>query len=244
MSTIIPFNFQDYDHSFCEATIYDNGAEYLNSTSALFISFMGIFGLYHNTTDINSSMMYYSLILNGITSCAYHHTHYLGFGLMDRFSMILVATYCYNVFMSLIINDYPWTSHLLRFMSSVFLLVLSTFTGLHNEMMFNILFGFFLLGVGVFAFILSFSPAGRRRNLMNYFALKGLILISVGCLSWITTENLCLEHPLIKYLMGHSWWHITVSLGGYFISLIPLVARGFTHIEYNFNIPYIRIKDN
>jgi hypothetical protein len=234
MSSSYLIEFNNYDHSFCEATIYSNGAEYINSITALFISFIGLFGLYYNTTDINSSMMYYSLVLNGITSCAYHHTHYIGWGLLDRYSMVFVAAYCYNVFINLIIKDYPFISHLLRFLIVSYLTVLSTFTGLHNEFMFNMLFGVFL--TSVIMFIISLSYIYKLNKIVFIYGAKGIILISIGGISWIVTENLCYEYNIIKYLMGHSLWHIAVSLGGYYISLIPLLNG--CNLDFKYNIPY------
>jgi len=231
--------FNDYDHSFCEATIYNNGAEYINSITALFISFIGLFGLYYNKTDINSSMVYYSLVINGITSCAYHHTHYIGWGLLDRYSMVFVATYCYNVFINLIIRDYPFVSHLLRFMVMTFLTILSTFTGLHNEEMFNILFGIFL--TSVIMFIISLSYIYNLNKIVFIYGANGVILISLGGLLWIVTENLCYEYSVVKYLLGHSLWHITVSLGGYYLSMLPLLIqlKNKSLLKFKFNIPYV-----
>jgi|688.fasta_scaffold636759_1 hypothetical protein len=237
--------FNSYDHDFCEASIYNTGSEYINSISALFISFIGMFGLYYNTDySDNIAMLYYSLIINGITSCIYHHTHYIGWGLLDRYSMIYISTYCYNIFISLLFTNNLFITHLLRLGIVTYLTILSTTAGLHNELMFNNLFGFFLGTILLFLISLRMKYQNLPK-IIFYYGLKGITLISVAGISWIITENLCNTYPIMKYLFGHAIWHIAVSLGGYYISLIPIYLSKkpiFNHainIKYKYNIPYI-----
>ena len=85
-------NFLDYDHSFCEANLYGGAPEYINSFTSLIISLIGLFGLKYNVHFNNDIyMLYVNLFINGFMSFGYHWTNMLGFGLLDRFGMILIA---------------------------------------------------------------------------------------------------------------------------------------------------------
>jgi hypothetical protein len=243
--SLFQIDFNEYDHDFCEASIYNNGAEYINSISALFISFIGIFGLYYNRDySLNICMLYYSLIINGITSAVYHHTHYIGWGLLDRYSMIYISTYCYNIFLEVLITNHTYISHFMQLSIVIYLTILSATTGLHNEIMFNNLFGFFLASILVFLLICRIKYYYTPRILF-YYGFKGIILISVAGISWIITENLCNKYLIMKYLYGHAIWHVSVSLGGYYISLIPIYLSKKNDFDtsiklrYKYNIPYI-----
>jgi len=241
--TNLEIAFNQHDHTFCEASIYNGGPEYINSLTALFISFIGIFGLFKNKTDNSVAMLYYSLIVNGITSCLYHYTHYIGWGLMDRYSMIFIASYCYNIFINMLYIQHTFSSHIFKLSITTYLIYLSTVAGLHDEISFNNLFALFLIS------ILYFIVRIRR----VYFEIppkifiwcwKGISLITLAGASWIITETLCDRYIIMKYLMGHSIWHIGVALGGYFISIIPLYMNydkilERPHILYWFKIPYI-----
>jgi len=82
-------------------------------------------------------------------------------------------------------------------------------------------------------------------TIIFYYGLKGIALISIAGISWIITENLCNKYSIMKYLFGHAIWHIAVSLGGYYISLIPIylskkeILHSIITIKYKYNIPYI-----
>jgi len=244
--SLFQINFTEYDHDFCEASIYNNGAEYVNSISALFISFIGLFGLYYNSYhSVNIDMLYYTLIINGIASCIYHHTHYIGWGLLDRYSMIYISTYCYNIFLELLITKKRFIFHILQFSIVIYLTILSAITGLHNELLFNNLFGFFLFSILIFIVTCSIMYTNVPQVIINY-SYKGLLYITLAGVSWIITENLCSDYVIMKYLYGHFIWHVGVSLGGYYISLLPIYINKMNNyklnnisIAYKYKIPYI-----
>jgi len=244
--SVFEINFYEYDHVFCEASIYNNGAEYINSISALFISFIGLFGLYFNSYhSINIDMLYYSLIINGITSCIYHHTHLIGWGLLDRNSMIYISTYCFSIFLEILMTKKRFIFDILQFIIVNYLTILSTITGLHNELVFNNLFGFFLFSILIFIVTCSIRFQNVPK-IIFYYSFKGIFFITIAGISWIITENLCSEYVIMKYLYGHAVWHLAVSLGGYYISLLPIYIIKTNNyklsnisIEYKYNIPYI-----
>ena len=94
-------DFNNFDHNFCEASIYSSGnnPEYMNSLSSLFITFIGINGLFKKYNLLNIILLYSTLVVNGITSLFYHYYNTIGWGLMDRMSMILIAISSVNLFL-------------------------------------------------------------------------------------------------------------------------------------------------
>ena len=92
--------FDVYDHSFCEMNIYGQSPEYINSLSSLFLVFFGLFGIIFHNKIHDIKMVYTAMIFNGICSFMYHFNNQLGWGLLDRFSMILITIPCFNI-----IND-------------------------------------------------------------------------------------------------------------------------------------------
>jgi len=64
--------------------------------------------------------------------------------------MIYISTYCYNIFLELLIVKNSIFSHMLQLTLIVYLIYLSVITGLHDEPNFNNLFGFFLFSLVIF----------------------------------------------------------------------------------------------
>lgn len=215
-----------YDHSFCEVELYENkySPEYCNAITALFISYIGYFGIRTTIQPTNDNIfgLYFALIINGISSCFYHITHTIGWGLIDRFSMILIALYCFQIFVS-VFQYLKISSNICRVihsMSMLYITALATVCGLHQEELFNTLFGGFLVSIVLFL-IIVYRLTMIPHRIMCY-AIKGTLLLSISGLSWIVTETNCTKYSIIPYLFGHSIWHINVALGGYYISLLPV----------------------
>ncbi len=190
MSNLI-INFNTFDHSFCEAKLFNNGPEYISCLTALFISFIGLFGIIMNRIENNTLFLYYSLIINGITSSLYHYTHYIGWGLMDRYSMILIAVYCFKIFFKVLEhNNNVRVSHALKFISVLYIVYIQTFAGLHQEDYFNNMFGLFLISIFIFVIKISNIDYNIYPKLIE-LSFKGIFLIVIAGISWIITENLC-----------------------------------------------------
>ena len=215
-----------YDHSFCEVELYENkySPEYCNAITALFISYIGYFGIRTTIQPTNDNIvgLYFALIINGISSCFYHITHTIGWGLIDRFSMILIALYCFQIFVSVFrhLKISPTICRVLHSMSMLYIAALATVCGLHQEELFNTLFGGFLVSIVLFLIVVHRLTMIPHR-IMEY-AIKGILLLSISGLSWIVTETNCTKYSILPYLFGHSIWHISVALGGYYISLLPV----------------------
>ena len=224
-----------YDHSFCEVELYENkySPEYCNAITALFISYIGYFGIRTTLRPINNNIfgLYFALIINGISSCFYHITHTIGWGLIDRFSMIHIALYCFLIFVSVFqhLNISSTICQTLNSISIVYIVLLATVCGLHQEELFNTLFGGFLLSIVLFIIVVY------RRTMIPYrimeYAIKGVILLSISGSSWIATELHCKKYSILPYLFGHSIWHISVALGGYYISLLPVYILSHKNVD-------------
>ena len=116
--TTYNLDFNLYDHSFCEMNIYGKSPEYINSFSSLCLTFFGLFGLIMNDKIHEIKMIYTAMIYNGIASFMYHFNNQLGWGLLDRFSMILIALPCYMIGVKILesLNFYSIFYDVLRFL--------------------------------------------------------------------------------------------------------------------------------
>jgi hypothetical protein len=225
-------DFNSFDHNFCESMIYSTGPhpEYLNAVSSLFITFIGLNALTKPGNDFFLQLLYSALAVNGITSCVYHWVNNIGWGLLDRMSMIIIAMSSIYLFMchiDKIITQDKW-KHSKLLMSGIHLLVCGYFTtlftiaGLHMESVFNVLFGLFLASLIVFMWLFN----KHQENLhippqIVKFGWDGIKYIALSGIFWIVTENLCSHIWFIKYLFGHVMWHVFVSYGGYLLSIVP-----------------------
>jgi len=259
-------NFNIYDHNFCESKIYalNQHPEYLNSLSSLFITFIGINALMKHNHSFLLSLLYSSLVINGITSFFYHYYNTIGWGLLDRMSMVIIAMSSINLFISNINRiieidrlEYIDRIKYINCITISYFTILFTVAGLHMETLFNIIFGIFLGSLIIFVYLIDRNYKLKIPHTITLFAWKGIKYIAISGVFWIVTENLCNEYGFVKYLFGHVWWHIFVSYGGYLISLLPMYL--FLHekcqiytesfnqsnpikIKYDyFNIPYLSL---
>lgn len=228
-------SFDYYDHSFCEASLYPTGSpEYINSITSLYISYIGLFGLLYNSKKNDDiTMAYASLVVNGICSAMYHYTNVIGWGLMDRFSMIMIVVYSYNFFLSSLSSG-----TLTRIGIITYLTLLTTVTGLHYETGFNILFGCFLVSL-MFLLFIQDRTIGFTNEQWN-FGICGIKYIILSGTFWILTEMLCTSFWFMKFTFGHAWWHIGVSTGGYYLTLTQNTDF-YSTIRYKYGLPYWKI---
>lgn len=268
LNSTLLINFNNYDHNFCESSIYSNDKhpEYINALSSLFITFIGINALLKQLVysergyEINSflhSILYSALTVNGITSSLYHYYNNIGWGLMDRMSMIIIAMSSVILFQSiinsiLILEKYKniIINNIINIIITSYFTILFTIAGLHMESLFNIMFSFFLIFLVFMVYIINkYYKMLEIPYQLVILSNRGILYVTISGIFWIITELLCNKFTFIKYLFGHVWWHIFVSYGGYLISLIPLYLcmkqnnyKIKINIVYdNFNIPYLDI---
>jgi hypothetical protein len=214
-------NFDYFDHNFCESTIYSSNQhpEYFNAYSSLFISFIGIMGLIKPYNYLTLSMCSACLFINGLFSFFYHYYNTIGWGLLDRMSMVILALNATYLFINEMICIYPRYKNLYHILIASYYSLLLTIGGLHQEELFNTMFGIFLISLIIFMYLLTYIfhiPVNIR--VLGWRGVKYIVLSGIF---WIGTEKLCHQVFFVKYLFGHVWWHVLVSLGGYYISLVP-----------------------
>ena len=216
---IKPISFFEFDHSFCEYKLYN--FEYFNTFSSLIITLVGLYGYYSTKKNNNINQyklsLFASFIINGISSAGYHSTNNIGWGLMDRMSMILISYFSLLLCSNELIKKFKLkTFYIYLSITSIqtFIVIMLTICGLHQEHYFNILFGFFFVFLLFFVKIISQDDnEDNNKNILK----KGKIGISIliaGSLIWLSTEAYC---DTIGNLQGHSIWHICCSIGGYLI---------------------------
>ena len=232
-------DFNEFDHTFCEAEIY--GREYVNAVSSLFITFIGANGL-RKPTGYPAAGVYAAMIMNGVTSFFYHGWNTIGWGLMDRMSMVLIAISSISLFLRFLTGSRKMAI-LWHIIAVFYATCLLTAAGLHYETAFNILFGLFLVFLAGAVYLISKNAIRLKLpyRIVSY-AERGILYIAASGFFWIITENLCFHVPWLKYLYGHVWWHIFVSYGGYLISLTPvyLSQRRDNAISYDeFGLPFL-----
>lgn len=241
-------SFNSFDHNFCESLIYsiDPHPEYFNAISSLFITFIGINAFFMPNINFNSQMLYSSLTINGISSFFYHWFNTIGWGLLDRMSMIVIAMYSTSLFIINLNKFFKVNQLFVHLLVGCYFISLLTVAGLHMEDLFNLMFGMFLASLFIFMMIVNKHKHNLKipTQIIN-FGWLGIKYIFISGLFWIVTENLCTKFSLIKYLFGHVWWHIFVSYGGYLVSLVfnyllMIEDQQFITISYNrFGIPYL-----
>ena len=239
--------FNVFDHSFCEMNIYGQSPEYINSLSSLFLVFFGLFGIIFHNKIHDIKMVYTAMIFNGICSFMYHFNNQLGWGLLDRFSMILIALPCYMIGVKILesLKFYSIFYDILRFLIIFYLSYLMTVIGLHHEERFNALFGLFLINLAIFVFFIDkFNKSFNVPKNIIKISWFGIYLIAIAGVFWILTEKFCNSVWFIKYLFGHTIWHFGVSLGGYLVTLLPVYLYNkdnYPVIYYYYNIPYLKL---
>ena len=82
-------NFFEKVDNFCEGYIHEK--EYLNSVTALFIAYLGYYGINKKNDDI-INLLFSLLFSNGIFSTLNHYYNIDGFSYLDGLTMILSIT--------------------------------------------------------------------------------------------------------------------------------------------------------
>lgn len=239
-------DFHQFDHQFCEATLYP--VEYANAISSLFITFIGLNGMRQGHSTI--IFFHSTLAINGVTSCFYHFYNSIGWGLMDRMSMILIAIASFQLFfipIGRMINQHPFSIVLgkaINLFAVFYFAALMTAAGLHQEAVFNFLFGLFLMLLPCIMYAITQNQKHLKVPVrIVKLGIDGIKYIAGSAVFWILTEHFC-SMDYIKYFYGHVWWHIGISYGGYLLSLTPAYILLYSHLNVqlrydNFGLPYL-----
>ena len=243
---MLEIDFNLFDHNFCEASVYSTiqHPEYLNAISSLFITFVGLNGMRKPHLTIILSLTYACLSVNGILSFMYHYYNSIGYGLLDRMSMVLLALNTTYMFTRSVINQPTIIANIL--IISYYSMLL-TVAGLHKEILFNIMFGLFLLSIVCYMYTIQLLSDNIIPLKIHNIGWRGVRYIVYSGIFWVGTESLCYQFSFIKYLFGHVWWHVFVSYGGYLVSIVPhyiyMVKHQddrIVHVCYDiFGFPYL-----
>lgn len=194
----------EYNHvlvNFCERKLFSHRPEYLNASSALYISAIG----YYNLTtiknkSINMSIIYWCFCINGISSFLYHWYAWYIFKLLDEYSMILPIWFG----LCKILFDLNYNKHYIGAITlfNTIILVMDVFPWFNPYFPICFLIELLLL-VPIYYQSIKVYPD------TNYSGIKGIIICSFSGLTWWITELNCNEN----LLFGHAIWHIGMSTG-------------------------------
>jgi hypothetical protein len=246
----ISFYFPDF--SFCEGKLNGGPPEYINALSSVMMALIGIYGLYLNKhNNIIVKFMFSSIIMNGIGSCGFHFTNYMGYGMIDRCSMILLVIFSSMATLQLFSRSFNQDdeNNLLTYSSVIiasYVTVLMTLVSLGWENLFDIFFAFFLINTIIAQKILkSYNLELYLENPSPFrMANRGIKFIGAAGFIWILTEIFCHSFPILYYLHGHCWWHLFVAYGGYQITTLILYIDGkqqniINYADFNRILPIV-----
>ena len=220
-------NFWNNVPRFCEHYFWNDGKEYMNTLSALFISGLGLYGLYNNSPSFLINLLYSFLILNGIFSSLNHWYEVEGWSYADGATMLLPVTLGI-ILISNMYFDYfkiKGTLNIIRYIIYPILIFIPLFLQIYTNYFIQT---FLFLSLLLFSFIPVVLKIGKNKN-MNFskeikLFLKGAGLVIIAAGFWFYTEPICLSkvsNPnLIKFyskLFFHVIWHILSALGFYFM---------------------------
>jgi hypothetical protein len=237
--------FRNKLDGFCEVTIYGEHPEYINSYTSLFMSIIGILGIYNNYHSCqNIYFLYASLFFNGLCSFMYHWTAYYGWGIFDAVTMILIAIFSINSIIEELKYLYKLTHRnlIINILPIIYFTFMIVPPCVNNDDIFRILFGLFLVFVLIFILVIHNKIehiSGLDFNIIKN-AYRGVGYIALAGGFWITTEIFCDSFWLIRYIPGHPIWHFYVSYGGYQIA--QLVSALYI-LRHNNTYQYNNTKD-
>jgi len=211
---------------FCEGKLYNK--EYVNTITALVISFFGFYGI--NKNNANNINLLYSLIFsNGISSSLNHYYNLEGFSYLDKITMILPINlgnlYIYEFYLKKLSKwENIYKLFYLLFPSTLYLtLVIDNFTKYFDYI-------FLFLALLLIGFIPLINNYGNKygfdkciKKIRNNF-IKGALFVIVGAGLWWYSEPKCknpkvpekVKKKLAK-LHLHGIWHILAGYGFYLI---------------------------
>jgi hypothetical protein len=224
-------SFNHTDFSFCEGKVQGGPPEYINALSSIIMSMIGLYGLIVNKhNNLYVKLIHSGIIMNGIGSCGFHYTNYMGWGMIDRSSMIVLAIgsilgMTRKIFHKQNIGFESVYLSLASVFMAVYFTSMMTTVAMSWENFFDILFALFLVGVVVsmlcFIYIIHVDLYERHPKPFN-MAFRGVGLMVIAGIIWILTEMFCEELPIMGYIHGHAFWHLFVAYGAYLITSMVL----------------------
>lgn len=217
--------FETFDHSSCEGKMFGGPPEIMNSFSSLVIAVIGLIG-YFKYHHVPTYQLYLLFILHGFLSFMYHITNHLGWRIADRSAGVLIAQYTlysYSSFIWVVLKDEN-ILFMCRLLFNAYILYMLVSIGLHEEDTFNITFSLYLLFLVWYVKCIDvFHDILQIPDDVVFRARRGIRVILFGGSFWILTEMFC--DNLTKYFVGNVFWHIAVSVGGYYVGVVDLYVQ-------------------
>lgn len=228
-------NFFKKIETFCEGHIHEK--EYINTISALFISYLGYYGINKNNDNI-INLLFSLLFSNGIFSALNHYYNVEGYSYLDGLTMILPITignlHIYQLFLKKLSSwDNIYKLFYLIFPSLTYLsITIQAFTK-HFDYLFLSLS---LLLIGFVPLINNYSNEYHIVLIKENF-IKGCLFIIIAAGLWFYSEPKCVSKNVSKKqkkkiakLHLHGIWHILSGYGFYILihcmNLITLYDKG------------------
>lgn len=238
-------NWNSVEGGFCEQII-DGFPEKANSITSWFIFCIGALGLANANSIVSVinplySLVYSSIMINGIASFLFHYYGYSLYGSFDGISM-LVATWT--------LNHVTW-SVLFRRASNRYRAVLNTLTivvintcfvlstSATNNSGFPLSFtAMFAIPVIIIVLLITYLLYTERepysRIVIKYTCL-GFLLMIIAATLWLKTEPRCDENKKTVprwFAYMHAVWHVGFSWGSY------LTIQGFIMFSEHSTVLY------
>ena len=198
MENIINYFSSNID--WCEDNFYHNLyiVEFWNSISSLFITFVGLFGMFIYP---KSKILYSSLIPIGITSTYFHGSlSFLG-QITDELSILIAIIITFHHINNNILNFCNYT---LLSIINFFQICLSIYFPDYNRI---ILFSYSLVALNIIKKI--YNPFNYRLKKPLAFA---KIFFYLSVISWCIDYFIC-----VKNVNFHAIWHILIGISAFYI---------------------------
>lgn len=229
-------DFFEKKDGFCESTFWNEyGLQFwieepLASVTALWIVYVGVYGLFKNSGKVlhfDDVLTFACLIANGLSSCLFHATLAWGFGLLDGITMVVAS---YLPFAKLM---FTMCMHIKRQEDPNFVYNSNNFSLRHRMLLLCVmLFMFVAMSLaavddGVWYFRVIFAlPLVLIWIPIIYFArsdlagrgwlLSGGTVVSLCGIFWSITEVHC--DPAADFFYFHGFvWHLMTPIGMYYM---------------------------
>ncbi|KAL1916067.1 uncharacterized protein VTP21DRAFT_6071 [Calcarisporiella thermophila] len=238
-------------------------AEYFNTLSSLFISIIGLIGLFlHYEHERRVRLLFCTLFIVGLGSTAFHGTLLFPGQMMDESSMIfmiLTMFYCAVEMENTKCTRFgPWFPLLLVGYGSVITTAMFV-SGNHKESQWQLLefvifqASFISLAFICYLYILYYSWRNWTKQRAWLLSPVAQLAFAIAYAFWLFDVHLC--HRLrqgfnlfslnIPYPQLHAWWHVLSSFAMYLFCTIftftrSSVLRSEPTIAYFGFLPYVR----
>jgi Ceramidase len=214
-------NWNDIDHSFCEANIRGKLPEYYNSITGLFLILFGLHGLCSVNDNYFVELLYGMLSIVGIGTVGYHYYGTYGWALLDETPMLL-TTYMgvfYTEHVRRKMDNLKQQSQIQKWVLLGETLFMSLFLVLNSLDKYRLYFPAEFSFVVIYLYckiykVIQLLSEERKKQIMNKIvATTATVVGSAGF--WIVTENVCNRYHHDLLLLGHPLWHFFVGHGFY-----------------------------